>query len=211
MHTIFRKFASHGAALAALKAVDAGLVTTDKDGADHFATASFDPAGARFDVVVTPLSTPGVGTVPAPSIPGMPELPPMPAPPTLTGEVQVDIYWQGDTPPTIASGTVATTAATAFDPPLPDAPEFSPNAVKSECGRRIYGVASDNAQKNMLANIAAGLMSDDDKAIFSAGVEWIAEMQATCRDLIGAQDATFAADAHWPAVPAGVAELAARF
>lgn len=211
MQIISKIFASHDAALDALKAASPLFVSTDKDGGENLSPCGLDADGARFDVIVTPLTTPGVGTIPGPEMPDGSRLPDMPAPQTLTGEVQVDIYWQGATAPVIAGGVDMPAAATAFEPPLPDAPEFSPDAVKSECGRRIYGVASDNAQKNMLANIAAGLMSDDDKAIFSAGVEWIAEMQSTCRDLIGAQDATFAADAHWPAVPSGVAELATRF
>ncbi len=142
MHKIFRKFASYGEALAALKAADAGLVTTDKDGVDHFATAGFDPAGARFDVIVTPISTPGVGTVPAPSIPGMPELPPLPAPPTLTGEVQVDIYWQGTSPPTLAGGRAADAPAVDFAPPVapepttPDeVPLWSLRAATKEAGK----------------------------------------------------------------------------
>ncbi len=94
--------------------------------------------------------------------------------------------------------------------PIP-APPFDAGAVKAECGRRIYAVASDSAQKNMLANIAAGLMSEADKALFDAGVAWIGAMQEACRALIGLQDATFADDGHWPAVPAGVAALASRF
>jgi len=101
--------------------------------------------------------------------------------------------------------------ASGKTPSPPPAPPFDPNAVKAECGRRIYAVASDSAQKNMLANIAAGLMSEADKAAFDAGVQWISDMQAACRALIAAQDATFAEDAHWPAIPAGVADLAARF
>lgn len=91
------------------------------------------------------------------------------------------------------------------------APGFDVDAVKAECGRRIYAVASDNAQKNMLATIVAGGMSDADKTTFGAGVIWIADMQAACRDLIAAADPDFADDAKWPDIPAGVAELAARF
>ncbi len=101
--------------------------------------------------------------------------------------------------------------ASGKTPSPPPAPPFDPNAVKAACGRRIYAVASDSAQKNMLANIAAGLMSEADKTKFDAGVQWISDMQAACRALIAAQDATFAADAHWPEIPAGVADLAARF
>ena len=54
-------------------------------------------------------------------------------------------------------------------------------------------------------------LSEADKALFDAGVAWIGAMQEACRALIGLQDATFADDGHWPAVPAGVAALASRF
>jgi len=91
------------------------------------------------------------------------------------------------------------------------APGFNADALKAECGRRIYAVASDSAQKNMLATIVAGGMSDADKTTFGAGVIWIADMQAACRDLIAAADPDFADDVKWPDIPAGVAELAARF
>lgn len=93
----------------------------------------------------------------------------------------------------------------------PWAPPFDAAGVEAECGRRIYAVASDNAQKNMLANIVANAMSAEDKETFDSGVAWIASMQAVCRALIAAEDDTFADDAHWPAVPAGVAALADRF
>ena len=89
--------------------------------------------------------------------------------------------------------------------------QFSADRVKTDCGLRIYAVASDNAQKNMLATIVAGGMSDADKALFAAGVQWIAAMQAACRRMIADADPQFADDSKWPAVPAGVAELAARF
>ena len=90
-------------------------------------------------------------------------------------------------------------------------PDFPADDVKAECGRRIYAVAGDNAQKNMLATIVSGAMSTADKATFASGVAWIAATQATCRDLIAVADPAFADDAKWPVVPDGVAELAARF
>ena len=80
-----------------------------------------------------------------------------------------------------------------------------------ECKRRIYAVASDNAQKNMLANAVLGLMSDSDKLLLRAGTLWIGSMQVACRELIVAQDDTYADDGHWPTCPEGVAELASRY
>lgn len=96
-------------------------------------------------------------------------------------------------------------------PEIASPPSFDTIAVKTECGRRIYAVAGDSAQKNMLATIVAGGMSDADKAVFDTGVAWIAAMQGACRALVTIEDETFGDDAHWPRVPPGVTELAARF
>lgn len=85
------------------------------------------------------------------------------------------------------------------------------DVIKDECARRIYAIASDNAQKNMLANFVPGNLSAEDEAVFKAGTGWIMSMQATCRQLIGAADAAYREDSKWPAVPDGVAALAARF
>lgn len=101
--------------------------------------------------------------------------------------------------------------ASGKTPSPASSPAFNADDVKTECGRRIYAVASDNAQKNMLATIVAGGMSDADKTTFGAGVIWIADMQVACRDLIASADPDFADDTKWPTVPAGVTELAARF
>lgn len=84
-------------------------------------------------------------------------------------------------------------------------------AVKSECGRRIYAVASDNAQKNMTANFTAGFMSAEDQLAYKAGVEWITNMQAVCHGLIISQEPDFMANAAWPICPAEVIALAQRY
>lgn len=208
---ISKIFASHGAALAALKSASPLLVSTDQEGGDHVASAGLDADGARFDVVLSPLTTPGVGVIPGPEMPDGSHGPDMPAPPTPTGEVQVDLYWQGADAPTLSGGRSADAPATAFESPPPTYPDFSPSAVKNECSRRIYSVCSDSAQKNILANLAAGLLSDADKRAFSAGVKWISDMQSACRLLIAAEDVTFILDLHWPPVPAGVEALALKF
>ncbi len=116
--------------------------------------------------------------------------------------------WEADRAATLAELDRLAAIPLAVDPRFP---VFDPALVKAECGRRIYAVASDNAQKNMLAAICAGLMPDADKAIFEAGVVWIAQMQAASRDLIAARHMTFAGGEHWPPVPPGVRELAARY
>lgn len=88
---------------------------------------------------------------------------------------------------------------------------FDPAQVKSECQRRIFAVASQNAQMNMTAYVASGLASNADKTAFAHSLEWVAAMRAASAGLIDDQDVTFANDAHWPACPSDVAELASRF
>ncbi len=116
--------------------------------------------------------------------------------------------WESDRAATLAELDRLAAIPLAVDPRFP---VFDPSLVKAECGRRIYAVASDNAQKNMLAAICAGLMADADKTIFETGVVWIAQMQAASRDLIAARHMTFADNEHWPPVPPGVRDLALRY
>ena len=94
--------------------------------------------------------------------------------------------------------------------PIP-APPFDVGAVASECQRRIYAVASQNCQMNMTAYVASGQASDADKATFAAALGWVQAMRAAFASLVAAHDETFADDAHWPALPDGVAALAAKF
>lgn len=91
------------------------------------------------------------------------------------------------------------------------APIFNPEDVFAECKRRILAVASTNAQLNMAAARADGDLSDADAATFRAGRRWIDAMRAACASVIASEDKTFADDVHWPELPPGVANLAARF
>ena len=93
----------------------------------------------------------------------------------------------------------------------PDPRPFDGQAVKIECGRRIYAVASAASQVNMAAARAAGIMSEAENTAFLAGLAWIAAMRAASATLISTEDATFADDVHWPACPAEVVALAANF
>lgn len=93
----------------------------------------------------------------------------------------------------------------------PPAVIVTEQAVKAECARRIYAVASDNAQKNMMANAIAGNFTADDVTAWRNGVTWISAMQTICRALIVAGDPTYADDSHWLTAPADAAALAARY
>lgn len=85
------------------------------------------------------------------------------------------------------------------------------SAIKTECGRRIYAVADEVAQRNMSAVCGAGLMDADTLATYRAGLLWVGAMRAACRDLIANASMEYLDDAAWPAVPEGVAELADKY
>lgn len=92
--------------------------------------------------------------------------------------------------------------------------------IKAECRRRIYGVASAEAQINIsgTATLAsaktASQRSAEETALLSAhalAVQWIMDMRAAVETLSADPDADYFADAAWPACPAEVAALAAQF
>ena len=93
----------------------------------------------------------------------------------------------------------------------PPKPPFNPDAVKAECQRRIYAVASANCQINMTAFVAGGAANADATAAFNAGLRWIADMRAACSAHIAARDESFAQDDRWPACPDSARALAAQF
>lgn len=100
--------------------------------------------------------------------------------------------------------------------------------VKAECRRRILAVASEIAQNNVARAVTIyttarvrgateaeaetlSRLSDADIVLAGAFDTWVAEMLAASRTMVEDVTADFYADASWPTVPAGVAELAARF
>lgn len=85
------------------------------------------------------------------------------------------------------------------------------NYVKEECRNRIYAVADETAQMNLAAAAATGLLSAEDLATFKSSLAWVAAMRANVATLVGADDEDYSDDAKWPAVPAGVAELGAKY
>lgn len=95
--------------------------------------------------------------------------------------------------------------------------------IKAECRAHILAVGSEATQMNisqagivfaaaMLDGapradaLAASGLAEGDLTLAQGWRAWVAAMQAECRRAIEAGD-----DPVWPAVPAGVAELAARF
>lgn len=84
-------------------------------------------------------------------------------------------------------------------------------AVRAECAMRIFAVADQAAQMNLASAAAVGLLDADQIATYKAGLSWVAAMRTACGAAIADPDLDHTADAAWPAVPAGVAELARAF
>lgn len=84
------------------------------------------------------------------------------------------------------------------------------NAARTECRQRILAVVPETTQANLTAAAAADLLPPADRTTFAAGLGWIAAMRATWPALAEAGTDP-AADASWPPLPPGVAELAARY
>lgn len=94
------------------------------------------------------------------------------------------------------------------------------DAIKAECSRRIFAVASAPTQQNMAAaaSVIAGktvaARSDAEKAVL-AGMEtalgWVQAMRGAIAPLSADATADYQSDAVWPACPAAVIALAAQF
>lgn len=91
--------------------------------------------------------------------------------------------------------------------------------IKSECRRRIYSIASAEAQINISgaataisAKVEAARTPDEIGflATFAASLEWIMAMRAAVESLT-LNDQDFLDDDAWPACPADVLELAAQY
>ena len=83
-------------------------------------------------------------------------------------------------------------------------------AVKAECERRIFSIADQNTQNTLTGLASAGAMTADEMTAWQAGMAWVVDMLVACRALIQS-DADYTDDTQWPAVPAGVPELAAKY
>jgi hypothetical protein len=84
-------------------------------------------------------------------------------------------------------------------------------AVKAECSRRIYAILDVPTVSNVQGAALAGELDPGEMGVFRAGRAWVDAMLATCRAMAVDPGADYAADATWPPVPPGVADLAARF
>lgn len=93
-------------------------------------------------------------------------------------------------------------------------------AIKIECARRIYAVASAATQQNMAAATAliaakpASERSDADTLLltaFAAALNWVQDMRAAVAQLAADPASDYVADAGWPACPPQVVALAEQF
>lgn len=92
--------------------------------------------------------------------------------------------------------------------------------IKAECRRRIYGIASAEAQINIsgAATIASAKTSSQRSAeetamlaTYGLSLQWIMDMRAAVEALDADASADFTADASWPVCPADVIALAEQF
>ena len=94
------------------------------------------------------------------------------------------------------------------------------DAVKAECRRRIYAVASAETQLNMTSYAAAIALKPPAErtaeeagvaAAFMAALAWVSAMRAAVAAIAGDAARDIAADASWPACPDQVVALASSF
>ena len=105
-------------------------------------------------------------------------------------------------PPTITISTAQDMDAMALDERR--------ESARLECRRRILAVADETAQIIIAAASCAGLLPPADATTYATGLGWGAAMRATW-PVLADNAADIIDDAIWPAIPAGVAELAAQF
>lgn len=93
-------------------------------------------------------------------------------------------------------------------------------AVAAECRRRIYGVASPEAQRNMAVAAAAiaakpsASRTEIEKSMLSAiagSLEWVQAMRLAVATITADADLDLAADGNWPACPAEVVAMVQQF
>ena len=91
--------------------------------------------------------------------------------------------------------------------------------IKSECGRRIYAVASKESQSNvstklgLIALKSASSRTDEEKAIVDGaekGIQWVNDMKAAMPALL-ANGEDYTADAAWPQIPEEAAQVYSQF
>jgi hypothetical protein len=92
--------------------------------------------------------------------------------------------------------------------------------IKAECRRRIYGIASAEAQLNISgaatvisSKLATDRLSDETEFLetYAASLGWIMDMRAAVETLDDLQSADFLSDDAWPECPGDVVALASQY
>jgi len=92
--------------------------------------------------------------------------------------------------------------------------------VSAECRRRIYSVASAEAQMNIAtaAGVIAGKSdvdrTEEDQAVLDGGrfaLMWVGDMRAAFEALAAEPEKDFLDDAAWPPLPPAILDLISRF
>ncbi|TRD16971.1 hypothetical protein [Palleronia caenipelagi] len=121
-----------------------------------------------------------------------------------------EITWAGSAPDAEAQDAILS-AATMGD---------RKDAVRAECRRRIYAVASAETQSNMamaqgqIAARSEAERSAGDRDILSgiaAALAWVQEMRAAYAALSADPEADYRADGVWPECPPEVQDVVGRF
>lgn len=79
-------------------------------------------------------------------------------------------------------------------------------AIKTECTSRITTYMDMHTVMNLQGAVLSGALTSEQMSVFTAAQGWVRAMQVACRAAI-----MTGADPDWPAVPDGVALLAAEF
>lgn len=104
----------------------------------------------------------------------------------------------------VPSGSSASDAEAAATIPASASSDMLFAAAREECEQRIDAVVDKIARENLTGASSAGLLTAEDMATFQSGLAWVAQMR-TAIPLVANGTGS------WPAVPAGVADLAARY
>ena len=111
----------------------------------------------------------------------------------------------------VAIGDGVNGAVITPKPPTAIPTELLPRTIKAECKRRIVAIVDPEAQINLAAAAAGGLLSTDQMTVYRAGLVWIASTRTVCGTLITNTDQTFASNSHWPIPDQSIVDLGAEF
>jgi squalene cyclase len=84
------------------------------------------------------------------------------------------------------------------------------DAVKAECEERILSMIDRNTQATITGLASTNLLTSTEASTWRAGMSWVLDMLEASRTL-STNTEDFTSNTVWPAVPAGMPELAAKY